>query len=45
MDRDKRLHFGISPVFAYRFGSPEAVGLFGYRLKRLDPFFECITAL
>ena len=45
LDADKRLHFAISPIFAFPYSLPNSRLVFGYRLKQFRPFFECIGEL
>jgi len=45
LDHNKRLHFRISPIFKFMYGLPSQRGIFGYELRRIFPFFECITEL
>jgi putative sugar O-methyltransferase len=45
LDPARRLHFGISPIFAFSYSLPKARLVFGYRIKPFRPFFECIGEL
>jgi putative sugar O-methyltransferase len=45
LDPAKRLHFGLSPIFAFPYSLPRSRFLFGYRIKPFRPFFECIGEL
>jgi putative sugar O-methyltransferase len=45
LDPDKRLHFGVSPMFRYSYVLPKARFVIGYRIRRFHPFFEYIGEL
>jgi putative sugar O-methyltransferase len=45
LDPEKRLHFALSPIFAFPYSLPKSRLVFGYRIKQFQPFFECIGEL